>query len=105
MSGSGGGGGPDIPRFSCEDLMVDTHIASPKADVVSKLKKGDVLQVALETKGATAVVVLLLGKRVAGGIASPALNQLRECIQGGHQYKATVTGIKGAEILIRIDAA
>jgi len=105
MSGSsGGGGGPDTPTFSCEDLVIKAQIASPKAAVVSKLKMGDVLDVAVQTIGGVAVVVLLFKGKLAGGLASPHLSRLRECIDGGTTYQATITAISGAQINVTVEA-
>jgi hypothetical protein len=106
MSGSGGGGGgTETPVLSCEDLVIHTQIASPKGGVVSKLKVGDTLDVEVQTHSGTAVVVLLFKGKVAGGLASPQVSQLRECIEGGTTYKATVTGTNGAVIKVTIEAA
>jgi hypothetical protein len=104
MSGSGGGGGPDTPVLSCEDLVIHTQIASPKAAVVSKLSVGDVLDVAVQMQGGTAVVVLLFKGKQAGGLASPHLGHLRECIENGTTYQARVTGINGAAITVSVEA-
>ena|ERR1700691_6228588 len=108
MSGSGGGGGgggTEAPVLSCEDLVIHTQIASPKGAVVSKLKVGDTLDVEVQTHAGTAVVVLLFKGKVAGGLASPQVSQLRECIEGGTTYKATVTATNGAVIKVTIEAA
>jgi hypothetical protein len=77
-SGGGGGGGSDTPVLVCEDLVLKAQIASPKAVVVSKLGIGDVLTVAVQTIGGTAVVVLLAKSKLAGGLAAPNLSRLRE---------------------------
>jgi hypothetical protein len=106
MSGSGGGGGagPDTPTFSCDDLVVKAQIASPKAAVISKLKIGDVLDVEVQTIGGAAVVVLLSKGKLAGGLATPNLSRLRECIEGGTTYGATITAISGAQITVTVEA-
>jgi hypothetical protein len=107
MSGSGGGGGsggPDTPVLSCEDLVIHTQIASPKAAAVSKLKVGDVLEVEVQTQGKAAVVMLLFKGKAAGGLASPQVSQLRECIEDGTTYKATVTAVQGAVIKVTVEA-
>jgi hypothetical protein len=105
MSGSGSGGTPVAPRFSCEDLVIQTQIASPKAALLPKLNVGTELTVELHTKSGTAVVELVLGGKVVGGLASASLNRLRECIEQGHTYKAVVTAVNGAEVRVRVEAA
>ena len=72
--------------------------------LVSKLKVGDTLDVEVQTHAGTAVVVLLSKGKVAGGLASPQVSQLRECIEGGTTYKATVTAANGAVIKVSIEA-
>jgi len=106
MSGSGGGGGvgPDTPTLACEDLVIKAQIASPKAAVVSKLKVGDALEVAVQTIGGAAVVVLLSKGKLAGGLATPNLSRLRECIEGGTMYQAKITAISGAQINVTVEA-
>lgn len=105
MSGSGGGGGgPDTPVYSCEDLVIDTQLSSPKDQVVDKIKVGDVLEVAVQTKGGTTSVVVLHKGKVAGGLASPQLQQLRECINEGTDYHAKVTSKNGGQVRVRVEA-
>lgn len=104
-SGGGGGGGSDTPVLACEDLVIKAQIASPKAAVVSKLGIGDVLAVKVQTIGGTAVVVLLSKSKLAGGLAAPNLSRLRECIEGGTTYQATVTAVSGAQINVTVEAA
>jgi len=106
MSGSGGGG-PGGSSFgdapvSCERLVIETILSSPKANVVAKLKVGDILDVRLEEQAGTVVVALYLGDEKAGGITSASTNRLRECIDLGTQYTATVMSIAGGQVNVRI---
>lgn len=105
MSGSGGGGfgggGFDEP-VACERLIIDTAISSPKEPVVRKLKVGDILNVGLEEQFGTTVVALYLDREKAGGITSASTNRLRECIQQGTTYFATVTLVTDGQIQVRI---
>lgn len=107
MSGSGGGGGGgDYPAVErCEDLVIDTQLSSPKPAVVNGLKKGDVLQVAVQTVGSTAVVVVTHQGQLAGGLASPEIQRLRECINKGVRYIATVVAKNAGQVTVRVTAA
>lgn len=108
MSGSGGGGGGgsrDPGPSKCELLVIDTQVSSPKASVVEKIATGALLDVAIQKRGQTTVVVVLHKGQLAGGVAAPQVNRLRECIEGGYEYKAKVTEKKGAQIRIRIKLA
>lgn len=104
-SGGGGGGGSwDEAPPACEKLVIDTQLSSPKAPVVSQISVGDILDVALQPGAGGVLVVVLHKGQLAGGLASPDLQRLRECMQGGTQYVAKVTAINGAQVKIRISA-
>ena len=104
MSGSGGGsyGGGFESASTCEALVIDTQLSSPKEDVVSKIKIGDELDVDVRQIGSTAVVVVLHNGSVAGGIAAPQVQKLRECIAAGTTYIAKVTSKSDGQVRVRI---
>jgi hypothetical protein len=104
-SGGGGGGGDYQPTRDCSGLVLDTQLSSPKAAVVSQINKGDVLQVEALTQGATTTVVVKHQGKVAGGLASSEINQLRECLAKGHKYKAKVLEKKGGQVRVLVQAA
>jgi hypothetical protein len=105
MSGSsGGGGGFDNPQENCADLVIDTQLSSPKDDVVNHVEVGMALDMAIQTKGTTTVVVVLYKGRVAGGIASPLVQRLRECINAGTKYRATVIAKTDGQVRVRVTA-
>jgi len=106
MSGSGGGGGgvPDTPVIGCADLVIDTQVSSPKPGVISTLKVGDFLDVETRIQGGTVVVVLVRNGQMAGGLASPQLHRLRQCIESGTQYRAEVKSIKAGQVRVRVEA-
>jgi len=103
-SGGGGGGGSETPVTSCEELVIDTQLSSPKDDVVEKIKVGDVLDVGAQRKSGTTVVVVLYKGKVAGGLASPLLAQLRECLNNGTKYQAKVISKSGGQVRVRVEA-
>ena len=107
MSGSGGGGGGggfDPPTDSCAALVFDTQLSSPKQAVVATIQVGDELLVSTQTVSATTVVVVLHNGQVAGGLASPLVQRLRECMASGTQYTATVTAVNGGQVRVRVKA-
>ena len=102
-SGSGGfGGGTPYADVTCDRLEFDAQISSPKELVVARINVGDVLTVALEQQGPAQVVVVKLGNDVAGGIASPRIARISECIRQGTKYLATVTAKGGGLVNVRI---
>lgn len=104
MSGSGGGsfGGGGAQEISCDRLSFETQLSSPKPGVVAGINAGDVLLVAIEQQGAAQVVVIKHGNQVAGGITSPKMSRLLECMRQGTQYQARVLSIVGGQVTIRI---
>ncbi|MBZ4038070.1 hypothetical protein [Novilysobacter selenitireducens] len=58
----------------------------------------------LEAQGGAVVIVLTHQGDKAGGIASASTNRLRECIELGTVYEATVTSISGGQVQVRIKA-
>ena len=54
-------------------------------------------------QGAQVVVVEFQGQ-LAGGLASPAISYLRECLEGGTLYQARVTGKREALVRVRVTA-
>ncbi len=106
MSGSGSSGysGNFEPVSSCENLVIDTQLSSPKDDVIDSINVNDVLDVATQQAGATTVVVVIHQGQVAGGVASPQVQRLRECIAQGTEYEATVLSKNDGQVRVRISA-
>lgn len=105
MSGSGGGGyggGFATDEVACDRLAFDTQLGSPKAAVVAQISVGDVLTVALDQQGAVQVLVIKRGNEIAGGITSPKMARLLECIRQGTRYQATVTAKSDGQVSVRI---
>lgn len=105
MSGSSGGGGgggdPHPPR--CDTLQFDAQLVSTQAAVVATLKVGDVLDVSLSVYKGQSVVQVMHQGQVVGSLTGPDANQLRKCIEDGHQYKATVLIINGGQVRVRVE--
>lgn len=108
MSGSSGrggyGGGFESPADNCAVLVIDTQLSSPKDDVVSQLEEGLVLDVVLHDQAGKVVVVALYQGQIAGGLASPQVQRLRECIERGTQYGATILAIRDGQVRVRVKA-
>lgn len=107
MSGSGGGytGGGTVTDYVdfCLAVVISTQLSSPKDDVVSSLKVGDVLQVGVQTIGGNqTIVVALYEGQVAGGITSPESNRLKQCMQEGNTYTAEVTEINAGQVKVKV---
>ena len=95
------GAGPD-----CLGLNFLTTIASPDPDGVASVKKGDILSVALiEQAGVTIVGVLQSEDKVIGAVVSDRAAQLRECLQRGFTYGASITSVVGGAVTVRISAS
>lgn len=109
MSGSGnsnwsGGGASTDSGVSCEELVIETQLSSPVAAVIAGVNIGDVLPVEIRTVSGTVVVIVTHKGAVAGGLASPQLQRLRECMNGGTVYKATVLSKSNGQVRVRVRA-
>ena len=106
MSGSGGGGGGGFsPRFdSCESLVIDTQLSSPKPEVVDRIKINDQLLITAQLSGGTTVIVAMYYGEIAGGLASPDTGRLRTCLENGTQYVAKVTAKNDGQVRVRVSA-
>jgi hypothetical protein len=105
MSGSGGGGGGfAVPTGTCETLVIDTLLSSPKPDVIADIEVGDILQVGIDMSGGTTTVVVWYEGNIAGGLAAPLLQRLRECLDGGTRYSARVTAKREGMVRVRVSA-
>ncbi|MBK5143728.1 hypothetical protein I2494_08365 [Budviciaceae bacterium BWR-B9] len=109
MSGSGGGsyggqfGQADF-EVTCEKLTIDTQLSSPDPQVVTQLTVGDILNIAqINSQGSLLTVAIYNGKQ-AGGIASPYIQRLRDCIIHGTTYVARVTAINGGQVRVSVYA-
>ena len=105
MSGPGGGSfGSGIPAadVACELLEFNTQISSPKASVIAHIQVGDVLSLSAEQQGPAQVLVIRRGADVAGGITSPRMARLIECILLGTKYQVAVTEKSGGQVSIRV---
>jgi hypothetical protein len=104
MSGSGGGGfsGGFDEADPCDALFIETQLSSPKEQVIEKITLGDVLSIMVQETAGISVVVALYQGEVAGGIAAPQIQRLRECMAHGTLYDATVTGKNDGQVRVRI---
>lgn len=103
MSGSSSSGSRSSDwNDNCVTLNFTTQLTSPKPEVVEKLNVGDVLDVALTNIGVATVVGATFNGELAGGIASSSLPKLRECLNEGYKYIATVIGIDDGMISVKV---
>jgi hypothetical protein len=87
---------------ACDTLYLQTQLASPKPEVVSKIEVGDMLGIGLDEIDGNVVACAFWDRHIAGGIASPKVIRLIACIQSGTNYSAIVTAKMGAQISIKI---
>ena len=108
MSGSdfsGGGGASFSDINTCDKLIVNSRVSSPKEEVVTELSVGDKLDVVLDDSGQYPSVRLLYKGSLAGGIATPQTTNLIACIRGGTMYIADVISVNDGEVKVRIKPA
>lgn len=104
MGGSGGGGGrTSSPRptiFTCEDLKFETILASPIAEVLELIEKGDEMEITISSTGNSCVVIFR--SKIAGSIVASNLLQLINCLKSGNRFIAIVKSIEGAKCKITV---
>lgn len=103
MSGSGGGGGGGGSsdwEVSCEALVIETQLSSPDAAVIAGVKVNDVLPVETRQMNGTTSVVVVHQGQIAGGLATPELRRLRECLIAGTEYNAKVLSKSNGQVRV-----
>lgn len=107
MSGSGSSGGFGFgsggQNIDCSNFSFETHIHSPFQKEVDKLKVNDVLVVKLAVLDSVEIVQILNGKNVVGGIVDQG-PRLKQCLEKGFKFKATVRSKSGAAVKIFVDS-
>lgn len=100
MSGSGGGG--YSPRESgCANLSFNTVLGSPRLPVLAHLRKGQILQLVLQSGAVKIVAAKTNGGDVAGTITTMT-QQLIECMERGHEYEAEVINVSGLQCNVAV---
>lgn len=107
MSGGGGGGGggvvsDDVP-VQCDKVRFEAQLSSPQPTVVGLLKPNEVLDIAVVSMKGQIVVQVLRGQAVVGGLAGPDATRLRNCIERGFTYQATVRSINGGQVRVFVE--
>jgi hypothetical protein len=120
MGGSGGGGfanfgrpsnlgtGSEIPAGkggacdSSDECAINTTaiLQSPRADVVSSLRVGDILRLQI-TNGGPPVLAMAPDNNIAGGVIVE-IKRLVDCIRMGNSYDAKVLSIDGGAVKLHI---
>lgn len=100
ISGSGGGGGGD--ELSCDSLIEQTIIASPVANAISRLVKGDVLHLVLSSNDKPPVRAEMNDGTFVGTVMPTFLVKLVDCMQEGAMYHAVVLSIAGGAVTVEI---
>lgn len=101
--GGGGGGGRGDVDLPCDELKFEAQLTSPQPAVVATLKVRDVLVIAVAIMKGQVVVQALKNRELAGGLAGPDATRLRNCMDKGHQYTATVRAINGGQVRVLVE--
>lgn len=91
-------------REVCNEINFTVSIASPDPEIVSLLKKGDMLQVAIRESQKRTFVAVLYKDNIAGSIIERA-SKLASCIKEGYAFEAEVLSISGGKIEINVRAS
>jgi hypothetical protein len=67
------------------------------------LSVGNVLDIVVANMGGQIVVQVLKNGQVAGGLAGPDATRLRNCMNQGNTYSATVRTINGGQVRVLVE--
>ena len=105
MSGSGGGNSPsfNIPsqNDSCENIIINTNLASPQAIVIANLTVGNRLNIIAATDQGP-IQALDGNGQIAGNIISREQIRLLNCIRQGTVYVADIIEIDNGQCQVQI---
>lgn len=103
MSGSGSGGGYGSggggQSIDCSTLSFETIISSPVPEQIQQIDVGDDLGIILTRLGSTEIVQVMNDDQVVGGLVDKA-PLIKECLDSGFGFAATVRSISGAAVKI-----
>lgn len=100
-SAGGGGGGGQQGDDICATFTAIAHLASPKRDVLKKLKKGERLQVELGENNSQ-VLALTKDGNLAGVLMPTSLSTLAKCLTNGYSYHAVVLSVSGGACEVEV---
>lgn len=101
--GTGGGSGTPNGSVDCSNIAEQTSISSPKADVLSKLKVGDILAVDINGQGTRKILVVKFKGKEAGSISTFAkAATIIDCIENGFIFTAKIVKIQGGAYTVTI---
>jgi hypothetical protein len=92
-----------IDNDNCSRLVIKTQLASPKVEVVSNLRKGDLLSITTASDQGP-IQAFDSNQKLAGNIVSREQARLLNCINKGTNYKGEVISIDEGQCIIQIFA-
>jgi hypothetical protein len=95
---SGGAWGAGGTADDCDFEVASTQLRSTVPNVVSKLKKGDVLQVEVDED--LPAVLVKRGAEAAGSVVD-RVPKFVACSKAGYKYEAEILEIDGAVVTVR----
>ena len=69
--------------MTCEKLTIDTQLSSPDPHVVAQLSIGVIMGIMQIDSNGTLLTVAMHNGMQAGGIASPYIQRLHDCMNNG----------------------
>jgi hypothetical protein len=75
---------------------------SPKRAVLSRIRKGDLLEIRINKAGPAPIVEALHNADVAGTITSSIIQQIAECVEQGYEYVAEVLEVQGGACRVQV---
>ncbi len=100
-TGPAGGTGSD-EEVDCAKMVKTTLVYGPDPAVVAVVAVGDEGHLRLGAAPDRAVLVIVRRNRILGSIAPAGVKRLKECLESGVAFSATVKEARGAVIRVTI---
>jgi len=104
------GNSSDIPSINrpnendqCEEIVINTHLASPRAAVLEELNIGDLLAIIVETDQGPIQAITTNGD-VSGTVVTRDQIRLLTCINSGVEFEAEVLAVDNGMCQVQIRA-
>jgi hypothetical protein len=102
-SETGGSGGGTNDAVQCQTVYKGAGLASPKNNVLSKLKPGDTLDLEAHQQGTSYVLYASKAGKKAGTVTHKVIDQIIKCIvEGGYTYIAYIKVLEGGNCSLEI---
>lgn len=89
----------------CAKIHRTTTVISPEPSILKEVKKGSVGKLRLGVGARQPVEIVVPGGKVLGTIGGEGITRIKQCLEEGHKFSATITEIRGGAVTVEIRAS